>query len=362
MPENTVILFGAGATKACGGILTNEILPEACRLKSELDREGMMEFLEQFLIENFNLPTSPDSRSMEDYPPLPLLFSLIDIAIEKGHPLSDNWDRERLTRIQPVLAYAIWAVLDYRGSDINNLYEPFLKLLNSETGGEFTLISLNYDLLADIALIRLSEALPQGLSFPDYRCDIATAAYREKPKFGELLKLHGSFNWLYCPNCLRLDMSIHQPGSKDSLRALDELYGDTALQDMHSLHGIPCPECGNVGIGVVVITPTHLKDYRNPHITRVWYEAGRALRRANRVIIVGYSTPVDDIDVIYLLKHNLSHLDPSRITVVEYSTDPCPLREHPVGRRYRALFGDAIDWRTTGFQGLISEQSARGRL
>jgi hypothetical protein len=29
MALNTIVLFGAGATKACGGPLTNEIIPQA---------------------------------------------------------------------------------------------------------------------------------------------------------------------------------------------------------------------------------------------------------------------------------------------------------------------------------------------
>jgi hypothetical protein len=28
--------------------------------------------------------------------------------------------------------------------------------------------------------------------------------------------------------------------------------------------------------------------------------------------------------------------------------------KHPVGRRYRSIFGPNIDWRTDGFEGLIA--------
>ncbi len=42
MATNTVILFGAGATKVCVCPLTNEILPEAFQLgvRPDIEREG----------------------------------------------------------------------------------------------------------------------------------------------------------------------------------------------------------------------------------------------------------------------------------------------------------------------------------
>jgi hypothetical protein len=103
-----------------------------------------------------------------------------------------------------------------------------------------------------------------------------------------------------------------------------------------------------------LITPTYRKDYRNPHVARIWYEAERALQRANRVIFVGYSLPDDDVEVIHLLKRGLGTLSPQplpaeQITVVEKDDQHRPLQLHPVGQRYRALFGDGIDFRTEGF-------------
>jgi hypothetical protein len=54
--------------------------------------------------------------------------------------------------------------------------------------------------------------------------------------------------------------------------------------------------------------------------------------------------------VIYLLKRSLAKIDPKRITVVEYDKKKRSLRRHPVGSRYRSLFGDDLDWRTEGFE------------
>ena len=152
------------------------------------------------------------------------------------------------------------------------------------------------------------------LALPDYCCDIATDAYRQADKFGRLIKLHGSLNWLYCPNCYRLDLGVAQSGLR-TVKVLNQLYLDH-LDGKYGCHGSPCGECGTF-VRPVLITPTHLKDYRNPHIARIWYSAARALREAKRVIFIGYSMPDDDIEVVYLFKRGLAHLKPRDITVVE---------------------------------------------
>jgi hypothetical protein len=91
-----------------------------------------------------------------------------------------------------------------------------------------------------------------------------------------------------------------------------------------------------------------LKDYRNPHISRVWYEAERALREASHVIFIGYSLPDDDVNVIYLLKRGLIR-DDLKVTVVEYDEKKQPKTDNYVWLRYRSLFGDDIEWFNEGF-------------
>ena len=134
------------------------------------------------------------------------------------------------------------------------------------------------------------------------------------------------------------------------------------LGDKYTTGGAPCRDCGAT-VRPVLITPTALKDYRNPHIARVWYEAARDLREAERAIFVGYSMPADDVEVIYLFKRGLAHLDPKRITVVEQAANAnSGLDTHPAGRQYRAVFGDRIDWQPVGFERWINRAAASGFL
>ena len=142
------------------------------------------------------------------------------------------------------------------------------------------------------------------------------------------------------------------------MKVLNSLYLDD-LNAKYGCHGSPCSECGTF-VRPVLITPTHLKDYRNPHIARIWYEAARALREAKHVIFVGYSMPEDDVEVIYLFKRGL--VDVKRVTVVEQAGTGkgSALDVHPVGRRYRALFGDRVEWWPKGFSSWIDYADANG--
>lgn len=100
----------------------------------------------------------------------------------------------------------------------------------------------------------------------------------------------------------------------------------------------------------LLVAPSHLKDYRNPHLSLVWYEAQRMLRQADKVVFIGYSLPDDDVEVVYLLKRSLAHIrNASDITVVEYCREnpAIALIAHTVGRRYRTLFGD-VNWYAGG--------------
>lgn len=371
MPK-TAIIFGAGATKACGGPQTDEILPWAfgplTRWPDIFSREGMIEReVGNFLKDVFGVDAKKAQK--EDFPPLPLLLSLVDTAIDRNEALSGVfggvWDRMRLLDVRRSFEYLIFAVLQHslshqKGSNTPTSYDRLLRLVRDSTQDEPIVITLNYDLLAEHAMMRLSGAqqLPANPIFPDFGCSVATDAVKRAGRFGTLLKIHGSLDFLYCPGCQRLDVALSPDGRP--VKALNDLFQEQhdELDSSYSCRGRRCG-CG-VNVQPIMITPTALKDYRNPHVSRIWYEAHRHLREAERVIIVGYSLPSDDVHVIYLLKRALGHLEPAAITVVVHDERRRNLVDHPVGRQYRALFGDGIDWRTEGFSEWLDRLTSAG--
>lgn len=349
------MILGAGATKSCKGPLTNEILSEV--FKADIPNAPALADLKQFLTQNFHVPAG---ASQQDYPGLPLLMSLIDTSIERRQAFHPAWDLDAVIRVRHAMELAIFDLLEYRleKAPTNNHFQMLSYLFPAPQ--EPRVISMNYDVIADAAIMFYGEsraaagAAPEW-KFPDYGCDISTDVYRNPPgRFGTLLKLHGSLNWLYCGTCHRLEIGASE--ARQFVRALSSLVGTGhKLENFYLGAGSKCQTCGTE-LRALLIAPSHLKNYRNPHLTNVWYRAEQLLRSASRAVFVGYSLPEDDVEVVYLLKRALAHLSPGDITVVEFDKDnpDVTLKNHAVGRRYRSLFGDGIGWSARGLDGWLA--------
>lgn len=366
LEKDTVFVFGAGATRACGGPLTADILPKAFGTRDNLplELEKLAVPLEECLVRHFHVPREISSRQRDDYPALPLVLSLLDLAIDQDRPLSftvpgepvDRWDHGRLSQARKAIEYVIFAVLDDHLRVVeNNWYEQLFDI-TCQLHHEPCAISLNYDVLLDSVLFKIAEKHAGPDAKVAYCCDIQTETYRaRRTNYGRLLKLHGSLNWLYCPCCRRLDVATSECAKRAvSCSLLRDLVLENSLDEHYATKPKPCPEC-TTPMRAVIITPTRAKDYRNPHIQAIWYEAERALRRAEHVCFVGYSLPDDDLEVIDLLRRGLGDVDPNCITVVEYDKEHRGIDKHEVGRRYRSMFGGRIEWHTGGFQGWLNE-------
>ncbi len=372
MIERPVIILGAGATKDCGGPLTDEILPAALngRFENEnlevdvVDRENLLELTRRFLVDCFHVPNHGGTITKEDCPNLPMVLSMIRRA-ETSNLSIGNYAGDDLTDARRAVEYGVFAAIEaaLRHSRMSGR-NPHTRLLEPlyDRGIEPLVISLNYDVIVDNVMLRLAERNGQ---YPDYGVDFSTDRYlyaTERGTFGKLLKIHGSLNWLYCDHCQRLDLFITKQMKTE--KALDELYHEEISQRAYSCRGTKCqnPACDGY-VRPILITPTFIKDYENKHVSQVWSRAEDALRLATRAIIIGYSLPSDDVEVAMLFQRGLAHLSPEKITVVEYvhgdvSKPPqerVKLNEHPVGLRYRAILGADLDWHTTGFSGWLDE-------
>ncbi|HTY68580.1 MAG TPA: SIR2 family protein [Alphaproteobacteria bacterium] len=355
---NTVLVLGAGATKACGGPLTNEILPHAFMLLPEYREQQInLGLTEKFLTDHFNVPLSSSPYNGADYPALPLVMSLIDIAIDRRHAFSAEWPVERLQELRQSLELLIFAVIDraLRGSGPNPQFE-LLSRVAQQGGPEPCVITLNYDIIADNALIEVGAAqLSNPVCFSDYGCDImipdADGDLDTRQRFGRLLKLHGSLNWHYCPNCHRLELGVSEDGS--TIKVLDRFVTrarsrNRLLRDKYT-SAAQCVACG-ARVRPVLISPSVQKDYRNPHIAQIWYQAEKTLQATDRVVFIGYSLPDDDVHVVYLLKRALERPGRSPVEIIVVDKSALPRDQNPVWLRYRSLFGNHIQWHQNGLQ------------
>lgn len=382
MVNNPVIILGAGATKACGGPLTDEILPAA--LNGEMahdnrstplsDREELLGLTGAFLSDCFNVPNRRPVVK-EDCPSLPFLLSMLRQSVAMNMPIG-KWKDVDLLKAKRAIEYSIFAVIEAalrRIPEDKQFHHTLLTPLYRQ-GIEPTVVSLNYDVIVDNAMFSLSDHY-QGARPPDYRVDISTPRYQQfqtAGTFGSLLKIHGSLNWLFCEKCKRLEIFVSEGlNGLRTAKALDELYHSVPFGDAYSCRGTPCrnPQCDGF-ISPILITPTYHKDYENPHVKKVWDEAEQAMKKADRALIIGYSLPTDDVEIALLFKRGLDHLPRNQITVVEYvhgdaekaPSERTPLERHPTGQRFRSLFGPDLDWHTTGFEGWLKERGKNGIL
>lgn len=351
----TVLFLGAGATKSVRGPMTDEILPDLYEAKARLaasDPGGMVGGVVAFLEQTFNVRRA---LAKEQYPSLPVLMSILDTAISRREGLGTR-GVTALAQVRAGLELGIFDVLEasLRKFPTNNHHAMLGRIFPPGTTPQ--VITTNYDLVADAALMYLSQQRQAPGGLPEYHCALANLAVVPPPsRYGTLLKLHGSLNWLFCRTCHRLEL-----GATESTRFLDifDRIAGKDLQQAFTPDGAACTVCSQQLLPLLV-APSHLKDYRNPHLGLVWHEAQRVLRQADAVVFVGYSLPDDDVEVVYLLKRSLLHLQPDRITVVDYYAEnpAIGLTEHSVGRRYRALFGD-VNWHAGGLDVWLATQKS----
>jgi len=172
-----------------------------------------------------------------------------------------------------------------------------------------SVISLNWDTLLEDSIYLYKKQFKRNIDI-DYCCYTNPLTYdtphttsitqKSRNIFNiKIMKLHGSANWLVCPNCNRLFTGI---GSKiDRIT----LY----------IKPLSCPKCkklsnsflniGNPELIPIIITPTFLKKVDNTHINMVWHNAYVELSEASKIVFIGYSLPNADYLIRTLLKRSI---------------------------------------------------------
>jgi hypothetical protein len=330
MPEHRVFLFGAGASKAEGGLLTSELLFES--LSHRGIPEEFTSIVKRFLKDIFRIEDISELHSAEEIPAFEELLTLVDVAIFRQEDFSASWNANNLRQLREALIYCMAKILRIKLSP-ETAQEPrqayheqfvasILERENAVNGNCF--LSLNYDILLDYPILnRYPEIdVDYGVSFRNM--------YEPRPGVAiKLLKLHGSLNWAFCPVCNSI-----------------ELCREGKISDRIIAEKIPCGKDGATQ-HPLLIPPTWLKVYDNAHLVKIWLESEHALRKANTIFFIGYSLPESDFHVRYLLKKSLfrSNISP-RVVVI---TSTRNRKGSDLYLRYKRFFGD-IEYHNIGFE------------
>ncbi len=206
-----------------------------------------------------------------------------------------------------------------------------------------SVISLNYDLIADCTLWKLSEKndhgqLKHGTLFDrsQHLLGPSRVIHGERPSLyhgyegkGYYVKLHGSLNWLYCsnPQCF-----YHQ------------LFFDNWLgsREVWNKPGDPCMLCGTPLVSVI-IPPAMSKSFELfPKMGLLWNLAYRELRSAVTWVIIGVSLPDSDYILKWLLRESAAEREKRPDVII---VNPCMEARERIER--------AVGTKTKSFNGLV---------
>lgn len=279
---------------------------------------GFFENLFRFLEKYYNLKESELSQCCID---IEEVLTVLDLNEDKF-----SFARRELIRL-------IYLTLD------KILYGdpcPHHKCIVDQLDNDDTIITFNWDLLVD-NLISKHQAQK-----PDYQYTFdkifrvgSWEPDRSVSKGPKLLKLHGSFNWMYCKKCEAAYAFV--------------LTGKTAADQIRDPEDgrLKCPACKGQ-TDPVIIPPTLSKAYEVwTVINSAWERARKSLESADEIMIIGYSMPVTDFQAKWLFLESVAkRTKPLRkLTVVD---------KYPNGLfgRYREIFRIS-DRNFEGIQGEI---------
>ena len=166
----------------------------------------IVEYLRGFVNASFGSGTVINSG---DWPDLEESFTLVDLSANTGHHLGPAYSPAALRTVRRALIVRFIRMLQQRYSRRENKpdenWNKLKLLLRRLRLDSSSVLSLNWDSVIEQGLKRT-----QDVNDFDYGCDAQPATFfgkkiiirkiRSSKKF-QLLKPHGSINWLYCDAC-----------------------------------------------------------------------------------------------------------------------------------------------------------------
>lgn len=187
-------------------------------------------------------------------------------------------------------------------SDIN----PYM-LLAAFWNKDNAVISLNYDLFPEISAKTLHSDIfinygIQGLTEIAPWGPIPFPYHETSPghNFLNLLKPHGSINWIRCHDCGKLYCTPHMSANTSAFRYVLRNLAKFSLQQYGDY---PCCFLFDpASVEIPIVPPTDKKMEGVGRIAEVWGEARKHIALADEVVFIGYALRKSDHDVLRLLK------------------------------------------------------------
>jgi NAD-dependent SIR2 family protein deacetylase len=348
-----VLFLGAGASRPFGVPVTAEILPRILRRL----RAGS-------LFRGDHRPGPGAARELRDLllrlapgaftsrlraPLITDLLSLIDQLVAGGHAAGPDLVPRSLDRLRALSEEAMAEVLGGpapRARAKGSVLADFVSwILETAAAGRprVTVISTNYDVVVERELYRRlrCEAIPERLDFGMSWREVV--AGRPGPVQGRpprpwlsLFKLHGSLDWLVCPVCGSVSIDPWRTVGAREAAGPPEACA-----------------CGYRPLRHLIVSPSAVRDVRDPNLLGIWQHALEALRAADQWVVIGYSLPPEDAAIrSLLLRAYRGRPRPPRLLLVERGRSESE-------ERFR-LFFPGLEAQRGGLEGFV--RSLRPRV
>ena len=216
-----VYFLGAGATIAVApkAPLNDNLLEVAFGDASYAEVQEEKDLIQEFSSKIFFNGDRTKMPRPED------ILSFIDYNLHKKTFYLKDYSYEDLKMIRNAIDRIIAVVLKTTLTNLkSNITDKFVRKLTPQD----VIISTNYDIVADNALFNELKNTNYGsrlrkniLPVPGAGNTVRAGNMPFLANINEgkipLLKIHGSLNWLYCPKCDEIDITIGQKGAADYL-------------------------------------------------------------------------------------------------------------------------------------------------
>lgn len=329
-----------------------EILPQLFSTEFNLPT-GLKEHIKSvkyFLEDVFGL-NSTNANELKNFQ-LEDLFTVLDRCIINQEKFG-KYQNADIIQIRKSLGVCINSLISQKlESKMSPFYDELANAILKQrvnAGQEkdpFAFIVLNWDILLDNAIFRTYKhstdpkiqkccidyccySTPLGMPDHNHR----SIEVKAKGLYNlKIQKLHGSLNWLTCTDCSIL---FYRMEEKIALREINDEKCPS-----------PCPRQSL--LKSLLIEPTFVKDLNNTHLRMIWHNALLDLMDAERIVFIGYSLPVADVEFRYLLKKRIDK--ESEIKVILTKTDE---RAQSI-ENYKSFFGSQLSKDSFDFNGSAS--------
>jgi hypothetical protein len=324
MAEN-VFIFGAGASVDCGAPLMANFIDVAEDLLLA-NRFGPSKQRIAKVFEIINELQQVYAKSKLDLINIEALFGSIEMAsiINKLGTHSGTEINEYREAMILLISKTLERTIAFKLVDAEGLmlqsghYHRFVNFLKAAKLVDSTcVLTFNYDVALDFALERADIGFDYGL------------AEGKSGRGFNLLKLHGSINWLQSEKTKTI---VPYP-MRDWISSLRVQRGDSrAIYFDMSGTRTAVDEFGELPM---IVPPTWNKTGYHKSLTNVWSKAAEALSEARNIYVVGYSLPSSDLFFRYL--YALGTMSQTRLRNF-HVFDP----SSAVGKRFRGILGEGV--------------------